>query len=134
MKKLSNAEAELLTKKNVVLNGNWFSYFRPFAHNVITQNTTHSNIYIYVHVYRVHPESTSLGNGEGVDKESNKRCYRIEGVQSKKWCPTQKFFHVLLAPNKSIFAGKFVKWEILFSMSSELRFVKWVKFLKETVS
>ena len=143
MKKLSNTEAELLTKKNffcclqkknVVLNGNWFSYFRPFAHDIITQNTTHSNIYIYIYLYRGHPESTSLGNGEGVDKESNKRCHRVEGVQSKKWVPSHKFFHVLLAPNKSIFAGKFVKWEILFSMSSELRFVKWVTFLRETVS
>ena len=60
MKKLSNTEAELLTKKNffcclqkknVVLNGNWFSYFRPFTHDIITQNTTHSNIYIYIYIF-----------------------------------------------------------------------------------
>ena len=48
----------------------------------------------------------------------------------KKWCSANAFF---LKPNRNVFARKFVKWErflavlqenILFSMSSELRFMR----------
>ena len=51
MKKLSNTECELkksvaYKKKRVVLNYR-FSYFRPFPHDMIWRNTTHSNIYIF---------------------------------------------------------------------------------------
>ena len=41
----------------------------------------------YVSLYRGHSTSTSLGKGEGEDKESNRRLHRKEGVQSKKDVP-----------------------------------------------
>ena len=52
MKKLSNTEGELkkssaYKEKRVILNYRKFSYFRPFTHDIITQNITHSKIYIF---------------------------------------------------------------------------------------
>ena len=41
--------------------------------------------------------------GRSVDKESNKKWYRKEGVQSKKWCSSQKFFCVLFSVTQSLF-------------------------------
>ena len=54
----------------LVLNCKRFSYFRPFTHDIITQNTTHSNI---MYLYRGHSASTSLGKGEGVGEESSRK-------------------------------------------------------------
>ena len=52
MKKLSNTEGDLqkrcFLKKRLKLNCGRFSYFRPFSHDIITQNTTHSNMYIFI--------------------------------------------------------------------------------------
>ena len=53
-----------------------FSYFRSFTHNIITQNSTKSNI---IHLYRSHSASTSLGNRKELDEESNKKWHRKEG-------------------------------------------------------
>ena len=77
-----------------------FSHFRPFTHDIITQNTFHSNI---MNLYRNHLASALIGKREGVDKESNKKWHRKEGVQSKKWCPWHKFFHVLFSVSQSFF-------------------------------
>ena len=77
-----------------------FSYFWPFTHDIITQNTFHSNM---MNLYRDHAAKTSFGKGEGVDKESNKKWHRKEGVQSKKWCPLHKFFYVLFSVTQSLF-------------------------------
>ena len=60
----------------LVLNCMRFSYFRPFFHNIITQNTTQNNI---MHLYRSHSTRTSLGKGKELDKESNKKLHRKEG-------------------------------------------------------
>ena len=68
------------------------SYFRPFTHGIITQKTIHRNI---VYLYRAHSTSMSLGKRESIDKESNKKRRRKEGVQSKKWCLSHKFFYAL---------------------------------------
>ena len=52
MKKLNNTKGELKKsgayKKRVILNYRRFSYFRPFTHDIITQNTTHNKIYIFI--------------------------------------------------------------------------------------
>ena len=42
-----------------------------------------------------HSASTSLGKGEGVDAENNKKWHRKEGVQLKRWCASHKFFYAL---------------------------------------
>ena len=51
---------------------------------ISSQNTTHMG----------HWASTSLGKAKGVDKESNKKLHRKEGVQSKSLCPWHKFFYI----------------------------------------
>ena len=43
-----------------------------------------------------------LGRG-GVNEGSNKKWHRKEGVQSKKWCPSHKFFYVLFPVTQSLF-------------------------------
>ena len=53
--------------------------------------------------YRDHSPSTSLGKWEGVDEESNKKGHRKEGVQSRQWCPLQKFFYALFSVTQSLF-------------------------------
>ena len=53
-----------------------FSYFWPFTHNIITQNSTKSNI---IHLYRSHSTNTSLGNRKELDEESDKKWHRKEG-------------------------------------------------------
>ena len=40
---------------------------------------------------------------EGVDEESNKKWHRKEGVHSKKWCHSHKFFYVLFSVTQSLF-------------------------------
>ena len=45
----------------------------------------------------------SLGKGEGVNEESNKKWHRKEGVQSKKWWSSHKFFYVLFLVTQSLF-------------------------------
>ena len=40
---------------------------------------------------------------EHVDKESNKKWHRKEDMQSKKWCPSHKFFYVLFSVTQSLF-------------------------------
>ena len=83
----------ILTDANqLVLNCKRFSYFWPFIYDIITQNTTHSNI---MYLYGGHSASMSLGKEEGIHEESNKKWHRKEGVQSKKWCLSHKFFYVL---------------------------------------
>ena len=47
--------------------------------------------------------STSLGKGKGVHEESNKKWHRKEGVHSKKWCHSHKFFYVLFSVTQSLF-------------------------------
>ena len=87
----------------LVLNCKRFSYFWPFTHS-IAQNTTHSNI---MYVYRGYSPSTSLGKGEGVNEESNK-WHRNEDVQSRKWCPSHKFFYALFFCNSSFIPSWFL--------------------------
>ena len=50
-----------------------------------------------------HKASTSLGKGKGVHEESNKKWHRKEGVHSKKWCHSHKFFYVLFSVTQSLF-------------------------------
>ena len=57
-----------------------FSCFRSFTHDIITQNITHSNM---TYLDSDHSASTSLGKGEGVDKESNEKWHRKEGCSQK---------------------------------------------------
>ena len=84
----------------LVLNYKRFSYFRLFTHNIITQNTTYSNI---MYLYKGHSASTSLRKRKGVDKESNKKCHRKERLQSRKWCPSHKVFYLLFSVTQSLF-------------------------------
>ena len=58
-----------MSVNQLVLNCERFSFVRPFTHDIITQNTTRRNI---MYLYRGHSVSTSLGQGEGIHKESNK--------------------------------------------------------------
>ena len=44
-----------------------------------------------MYLYRDHSTIMSLGEGEGVDKESNKKWHRKGGVQSKKVMTLTKF-------------------------------------------
>ena len=39
------------------------------------------------------------------DKKSNRKWHRKEGVQSKKWCPSHKFFNVLFSVTQSFLLG-----------------------------
>ena len=49
-----------------------FSYLQPFSHDIITQSTNHSNIYIFIGaIPQAHPLES--GGGGGVDKESSKK-------------------------------------------------------------
>ena len=57
MKKLSNTEGEF--KKKRILLSYRFSYFRSFTY-IITQNTTHSNICVFIGVI---PQGHHLGRG-----------------------------------------------------------------------
>ena len=41
--------------------------------------------------------------GRGVDEESNSKWHRKEGVQSKKWCPSEKFVYILFSVTQSLF-------------------------------
>ena len=52
-----------------------------------------------------HSASMSLGKGEGEAEESNKNWHRKEGVQSKKWCPSRKFFYALFSGTQSFLLG-----------------------------
>ena len=70
------------------------------VHSWHHQNTFRSNI---MNLYRDLSASTSLGKGEKVDEESNKKWHRKEGVQSKKWCPSHKFFYALFSVTLSLF-------------------------------
>ena len=54
-------------------------------------------------VYSFPLPSTSLGKGEAVDEESNGKWHRKEGVQSKKWFRSYKFFYVLFSVTQSLF-------------------------------
>ena len=56
-----------------------------------------------MNLYRDHAASRSLGKGEGVDEESNKKWHRKEGVQYKKWCPSHKFFYAIFSVTQSLF-------------------------------
>ena len=53
--------------------------------------------------YRDHSPSMSLEKGGGVDKDSNKKRHRKEGVQSKKWCSSHNFDYVLFSLTQSLF-------------------------------
>ena len=53
--------------------------------------------------YRGHSECTSLGKWKGVGKESNRKWHRKEGMQSKKLCPSDKFFYILFSVTQSLF-------------------------------
>ena len=56
-----------------------------------------------MYLYSGHSANASLEKGEGVNKESNKEWHRKEGVQSKKWCFSHKFFYVLFLVTQSLF-------------------------------
>ena len=59
--------------QQLILNCKRFSYLQQLFHDIITQNTTHSNI---MYLYRGHSTSTygtSILKGEGVDEQSNNR-------------------------------------------------------------
>ena len=60
-------------------------------------------IFIFINQYYDHSASTSLGKGEGVDEEINKKWHRKEGAQSKKWCPSHKFFYALFSVTQTLF-------------------------------
>ena len=70
------------------------SFVQPFIHGIITQNTNHRNI---LHLFRDHSASLSIGKGKGKDKEINRKLYRKDGVQSKKWCSSHKFSYILFS-------------------------------------
>ena len=57
----------------LVLNCKRFSHFWSFIHDIITHYTTHRNI---MYLCKGHSTSTSIGKGEGVDKESSKHWHR----------------------------------------------------------
>ena len=52
-------------------------------------------------LYRGHSVGTPFGKGEGVKKATE--WHRKEGVQPKKWCPSHKFFYVLISITQSLF-------------------------------
>ena len=56
-----------------------------------------------MYLYRGHSASMSLEKGEGVDEESNKNLHRKEDVQSKKSCPSHRFFYALFPVTESLF-------------------------------
>ena len=56
-----------------------------------------------MNLYRDNSASTSLGKGEGVDKEKHKKWHRKEGVRWKMWCPSYKFLYVLFPVTQSLF-------------------------------
>ena len=58
-----------------------------------------------MYLYMGHSTSTSLGKGERVNGESNKKWHRKEDVQSKNWCPWHKFFYVLFSVTQSFLLG-----------------------------
>ena len=61
-----------------------------------------------MYIYSGHSASTSLQKGEGTDEESSKKWHKKEGVQSKKWRPSHKFFCVLFSATQSfllVFSG-----------------------------
>ena len=47
--------------------------------------------------------------GRRVDEKSSKTLHRREGVQSKMWCPSHKFFYVLFFVTQSLFLLDFSK-------------------------
>ena len=50
------------------------------------------------------------------------------------WCQEMVFVNRnMFAPNRNMFAGKFIKWKRLFSMSLTLRsrFIKWMRFFEQ---
>ena len=60
----------LRNTNQLILNYKKSSYFPLFTHDAITQSTSHRNI---MYLYRGHSSSTSLGKGDGIDKESNEK-------------------------------------------------------------
>ena len=78
-----------------------FSYFRPFTYDVITQNTTHSKISIFIGVI---PQGRHLGRRREYTKKATKK-HRKGSVQSKKWYPSHKFLHVLFPIIQSFLLG-----------------------------
>ena len=62
-----------VANQQLILNCKRFSYLEQLFHDIITQNTTDSNI---MYLYRDHSASTygtSIVKGEGVDEQSNNR-------------------------------------------------------------
>ena len=92
----------------LVLNCIRFSYFQPFTHNIIAHINTNSNI---MYLYSGYSASTSLEESNKKNKkklkESNKKWHRKQGVQSKKSCPSHKFFYVLFSVTQSLFLLSF---------------------------
>ena len=56
-----------------------------------------------MYLYSGHSAIASPGKREGVNKESNKEWHRKGDAQSKKWCPSHKFFYVLFLVTQSLF-------------------------------
>ena len=51
--------------------------------------------------------------GRGVDEESNKKQHGKEGMHSKKWCPSHKFFYILYSVTYFLFLLGFDKAPII---------------------
>ena len=75
-----------------------------FSTVTIHSSTIHSNI---MNLYWNHSTSTSLGTGDGVDEESNKKWHRKEGVWQKRQCPSHKFLYVLFSVTQFSFLPGF---------------------------
>ena len=63
-----------------------FSYFRPFTYDVITQNTTHSKISIFIGVI---PQGRHLGRRKQYTKKATKKTQKGERAVKKVISLTQ---------------------------------------------
>ena len=94
------AKKHCLWKKRLKLNCRRFSYFQPFSHDIITQNTTHSNMYIFIGAI---PQARHLESRRESTKKATKR--HRGRVQSRKWYPSHKFFYILFSVTQSFLLG-----------------------------
>ena len=88
-----------LWKMCIVLNYR-FSAFRPFTHDIITQNITHSNICIFIAAI-LQVQHLTMGRS----RQRKQQKYRQESMQSKKWYLSHKFFYVFFSVTQSFLLG-----------------------------
>ena len=60
---------------------------------------------IVMYLYKDHPTSTSVAWTDELDKKSDKKSHRNEGVQLRKWCLSHKLFCVLFSVTQSFLFG-----------------------------